>query len=325
MRTLSIKHESWPLRKIFTISRGSKISADVVYLEIQEGDYIGKGEAVPYKRYGESVASVISQIKAISNDLENGLDREELQDTLKPGAARNAIDCALWDLQAKIDKTPLYNELNINLSNEITTAMTLSMDSPEKMAAESFIYKTYDLLKLKLGAKDVLESIRAVREAAPYPKLIIDANEAWTLEQIKLWQEELFSLNVSLIEQPLPAGKDSSLSNFEHMVPICADESCHTTDDIARLADMYDYINIKLDKTGGLTEALRLKEQAHRHDLGLMVGCMVATSLSMAPALLLTENTEFIDLDGPFLLDKDRPPSLMVGPNSLRYNSDMWG
>ena len=325
MRTMSIHHESWPLKKVFTISRGSKIFAEVVYLEIEENGYIGRGEAVPYKRYGESVANVISQIQAVRSDLENGLNREELLDTLEAGAARNAIDSALWDLQAKIDETATWKKLNISLPNKITTAITVGMDNPEKMAAESLNYNTYDLLKLKLGANDVLESVRAIREAAPYPKLIIDANEAWNLEQLKTWQEELLSLNVTLIEQPLPAGKDSSLNTFEHMVPICADESCHTAMNIPQLADRYDYGNIKLDKTGGLTEALRLKEQACKHNLGLMVGCMVATSLSMAPALLLTEDVEFIDLDGPFLLDKARSPSLMAGPNSLYYNSAIWG
>jgi L-alanine-DL-glutamate epimerase-like enolase superfamily enzyme len=325
LRKLSVTHESWPLKKIFTISRGSKTSADIVYVEIEEGDHIGRGEAVPYKRYGESIMSVITQITALKNSIEKGINSEELLTVLKAGAARNAIDCALWDLRAKIDNTPVWKNLNKNVSGKITTAMTLGMESPAIMAAEALEYNKYDVLKLKLGSKDVIESVRAVRNVAPSPKLIIDANEAWTEKQIRAWQEELFALNVSLIEQPLPVGKDACLNSFNHLVPICADESCHTAKDIPRLADRYDYVNLKLDKTGGLTEALRAKEEAKLHDLGLMIGCMVATSLSMAPAILLTENADFIDLDGPFLLDVDRQPSLVVGPNCLLYNSDVWG
>lgn len=325
MRELSVSHQSWPLKKIFTISRGSKVSAEVIYVEIKEGDFIGRGEAVPYARYDESILSVINQIMSVKNDIENGLSCKELLSLLEPGAARNAIDCALWDLRSKINKIPAWNNLISDITIRMKTAITLSMDSPEKMAIEALELNDCDLLKLKLGSENVINSIRAVRRAAPKPRLIIDANEAWTEIELCSWQQELIDLNVSLIEQPLPVGEDECLKNFSHLVPICADESCHTTEDISQLADKYDYVNLKLDKTGGLTEALRTKEQAQKHGLGLMVGCMVATSLSMAPAMLLTENADFIDLDGPFLLDKDRQPSLMMGSDCLLYNEDVWG
>lgn len=325
LRKLSVTHESWPLKKIFTISRGSKSSADIVYVEIEEGNHLGRGEAVPYKRYGETISTVISQIMTLKNSIESGINSEELLTALEAGAARNAIDCALWDLESKIDNIPVWKRLSKHVPSRITTAMTLGMETPAIMAAEALECNKYDVLKLKLGSQDVIESVRAVRSVAPNPKLIIDANEAWTEKQIRDWQEELFALNVSLIEQPLPVGKDACLSGFNHLIPICADESCHTAKDIPQLTDKYDYVNLKLDKTGGLTEALRAKEQAILCDLGLMIGCMVATSLSMAPALLLTENADFIDLDGPFLLDMDRQPSLIVGSSCLLYNSGIWG
>jgi L-alanine-DL-glutamate epimerase-like enolase superfamily enzyme len=324
-RKLSVTHESWPLKKIFTISRGSKASADTVYVEIAEGNHVGRGESVPYKRYGETISTVISQIMTLKNSIESGMNSEELLIALEAGAARNAIDCALWDLQSKVDNIPVWKRLNKHVPSKITSAMTIGMETPAIMAADALEYNKYDVLKLKLGSQDVIESVRAIRCVAPNPKLIIDANEAWNEKQIRAWQEELFDLNVSLIEQPLPVGKDGCLNDFNHLIPICADESCHTAKDIPQLTDKYDYVNLKLDKTGGLTEALRAKEQALLCDLGLMIGCMVATSLSMAPAILLTENADFIDLDGPFLLDMDRQPSLIVGSNCLVYNSDIWG
>ena len=269
--------------------------------------------------------TVISQIMTLKNSIESGMNSEELLIALEAGAARNAIDCALWDLQSKVDNIPVWKRLNKHVPSKITSAMTIGMETPAIMAADALEYNKYDVLKLKLGSQDVIESVRAIRSVAPNPKLIIDANEAWNEKQIRAWQEELFDLNVSLIEQPLPVGKDGCLNDFNHLIPICADESCHTAKDIPQLTDKYDYVNLKLDKTGGLTEALRAKEQALLCDLGLMIGCMVATSLSMAPAILLTENADFIDLDGPFLLDVDRQPGLVVGPNCLLYNSDVWG
>ena len=325
LREVSFQHESWPLKKSFSISRGTKTSAEVIYLEIQQDHHKGKGEAVPYVRYGESIDSVISQLNTVKGDIEQGSDRNNLLDILPPGAARNAIDCALWDLESKLNGISPWKSANKNKPKSIRTALTVSLSSPDKMAEEALDYGKCDLLKLKLGSENVLESITAVRQVAPKAKIIIDANEAWSEEQLRSWQEQLFEMSIDLVEQPLSSDKDDCLREFQHLVPICADESCHTTEDIERLVGLYDYVNLKLDKTGGLTEALNCKNMAKERGLGLMIGCMVSTSLSMAPALLLTEDVDFIDLDGPFLLAKDRDPSLIGSSSELIYDSDVWG
>ncbi len=325
LREVSFQHESWPLKKSFSISRGTKTSAEIIYLEITQNHHKGKGEAVPYARYGESIDSVTSQINAVKDDIEQGFDRNKLLGILPPGAARNAIDCALWDLESKLNGISPWESLNQNKPKSIRTALTVSLDSPDKMAKEALNYGKCDVLKLKLGSKNVLESIAAVRQVTPKAKIIIDANEAWSEEQLRSWQEQLFEMSIDLVEQPLSSDKDDCLREFQHLVPICADESCHTTEDIDRLVGLYDYVNLKLDKTGGLTEALNCIDMAKQRGLGIMIGCMVSTSLSMAPALLLAEDADFIDLDGPFLLAKDRHPSLIGSSNELTCNSGVWG
>ncbi|MEC8955618.1 MAG: N-acetyl-D-Glu racemase DgcA [Pseudomonadota bacterium] len=325
LREISFQHESWPLKKSFSISRGTKTSAEIIYLEIKQNHHKGKGEAVPYARYGESIDSVISQINAVRGDIEQGSDRSNLLNILPPGAARNAIDCALWDLESKLNGISPWEIVNQNKPKIIHTALTVSLSSPDKMAEEALNYGKCDVLKLKLGSENVLESISAVRQVAPKTKIIVDANEAWCEEKLRSWQEQLLEMNVDLVEQPLPSDKENCLGDFQHLVPICADESCHTTEDIERLAGLYDYVNLKLDKTGGLTEALNCRDMAKELRLGLMIGCMVSTSLSMAPALLLAEDADFIDLDGPFLLARDRDPSLISSSGELVYNSSVWG
>ena len=316
---------SIPLKKSFSISRGTKTTADVIRLEIKQGEILGRAESVPYQRYGESINSVCEQIKKITIEIENGLDREKLGNLLPAGAARNVIDCALWDLESKIKKTPVWRLLNQSEPRDIETALTLSLDDPTAMTKEAESLGECSLLKLKLNASNVLESVSAVREVAPSARIIIDANEAWTVNQLKSYQSELLSMGVDLIEQPLPASDDCYLDDFEHLIPICADESFHTSSDFEKIKGLYDCINIKLDKTGGLTEAIKCIKKADEQKLKVMIGCMVASSLAMAPAILLTRKNEFIDLDGPFLIASDVTPSLKSGQAKLTYNSELWG
>ena len=325
LRQVTCQICSIPLKKSFSISRGTKTTADVIRLEIKQGEFRGRAESVPYQRYGESIDSVCEQINKITIEIENGLDRENLGNLLPAGAARNVIDCALWDLESKIKKTPVWRLLNQSEPRSIETALTLSLDDPSAMTKEAESLGECSLLKLKLNASNVLESVSAVRKVAPSAKIIIDANEAWTIHQLKSYQSELLTMGVELIEQPLPASDDHYLDDFEHLIPICADESFHTSSDFEKIGGLYDCVNIKLDKTGGLTEAIRCIKKADEQKLKVMIGCMVASSLAMAPALLLTGNNEFIDLDGPFLIASDINPSLKSGHAKLSYNPELWG
>ena len=325
MRKVSYCSRSFPLKKAFRISRGAKNSAEVVTVELIEGRLMGRGEAVPYARYGESVESVLEQINAIKNDLQNGIDNVNLNTLLPAGSARNAVDCALWDLESKIKDTPVWKLLKREEPKTVKTAMTISLDKPEIMAHDVASYGKHQLIKIKLNSKSVLESVSRIRSIAPHVRIIIDANESWTAEQLKAWQSDLHEMKVDLIEQPLPAGDDNALSEFDHLIPICADESFHTSDDIKRMIGLYDCVNIKLDKTGGLTEGLECIKKASESNLIVMLGCMIASSLSMAPALLLASDASFVDLDGPFFLKEDVNPSLISTSGKLCYSSELWG
>ncbi len=310
VRSLAVDAETWPIKGSFTISRGSRTAAEVVVVEIAEGGAVGRGECVPYAHYGESVAGVIAAIEALRGAVAAGLDRERLQDALPPGAARNALDCALWDLDAKRAGTPVWRLAGVPEPRPIATAYSISLDDPPTMAAAARANAGRPLLKLKLGADGVVERVRAVREAAPEATLIVDANEAWTPALLADALPDLARLGVAMIEQPLPAGDDAALAGIDRPVPLCADESCHDSATLAGLDGRYDMINIKLDKSGGLTEALRLADAAEAAGLGIMVGCMIATSLAMAPAALIALRARFVDLDGPLLLARDREPGI---------------
>jgi len=325
MRKVSFCSRSFPLKKAFRISRGAKKSAEVVTVELIERGLKGRGEAVPYARYGESVQSVLEQIDAIKNDLQNGISNVNLNTLLPAGAARNAVDCALWDLESKNTDTPVWKLLEREEPKNVKTAMTISLDKPEIMAKDVTSYGNQKLIKIKLDSKFVLESVSRIRSVAPQARIIIDANESWTAEQLKVWQSDLHKMKVDLIEQPLPAGEDNALSEFEHLIPICADESFHTSEDIKRMNGLYDCVNIKLDKTGGLTEGLKCIEKAGENNLIVMLGCMIASSLSMAPALLLASDASFVDLDGPFFLKEDVNPTLIKASGKLCYSSELWG
>jgi L-Ala-D/L-Glu epimerase len=325
-RHLEATIETFPIAGSFTISRGSKTQADVIVCTIFENGFSGRGECVPYRRYGETVDGVLSDILAIVPAVENGLSRQDLQAKMKPGAARNAVDCALWDLEAKKSRKPVADAIGATSREPVVTAFTLSLADPATMAEDARKNSERPLLKVKLGTENDEQRMRAIRAGAPRSKIIIDANEGWTEANIETHLAIARELDIALIEQPLPAGNDSFLSRIERLVTVCADESVHSTADLAALRDRYDAVNIKLDKTGGLTEALNMKAEATRLGFQLMIGCMVGTSLAMAPAVLLAQGAQYVDLDGPLLLAEDRPGGLRYD-GSLVYppTADLWG
>lgn len=303
--------EAWPLAAAFTISRGTKTQADVVVVEVEADGCIGRGECVPYPRYAETVDGVLATIEGLRAALAAGLDRDGLQQALPAGAARNAIDCALWSWEAARQHCRVHELLGAPAPEAVTTAYTLSLADAATMAAAAAQHKHRPLLKLKLAGDGLdAQRVAGVRQGAPEARIIVDANEGGLASTITGLLQELSALGVELVEQPLPAAADEVLAGIEHALPVCADESCHTLSDLPHLQDRYDMVNIKLDKTGGLTEALRLRDAARAAGLGIMVGCMVGTSLSMAPAVLLAQDAEVVDLDGPLLLARDREPGL---------------
>ncbi len=313
--------ERFPLARVFTISRGSKTHAEVITVTITDGKHVGRGECVPYARYGETLESVMAQIEGA-----RFTDRSSLQDALSHGAARNALDCALWDLEAKTSGRRIWELVGDTEPNGIVTAFTLSLDSPEAMEVQAAENATRPVLKIKLGTPDDLGRLEAVRRGAPKAALIIDANEGWSEQDYLTLLPHLERLGVVLVEQPFPAGKDQALETLPRPVPICADESCHVASDLNALKNRYDVVNVKLDKAGGLTEALRLRDDARAAGFGVMIGCMVGTSLAMAPALMVAKGAEFVDLDGPLLLAQDR--SSPIGFNGSILDSvprALWG
>lgn len=305
LRELTIRRRSLPLHSPFRISRGVKHAADVVTVEIRQADCTGRGESVPYARYGESVASVLDETEALRKELCAGMGRDELQARLHPGAARNAIDAALWDLESKLTGVPVWARLARAPRAPVVTALTVSLDTPEAMGKAASRMAGARLIKVKLDADDPSARIEAVRCAAPSARLIVDPNESWTLDILHDTLPALERAGVELIEQPLPAVGDGGLAGFSSRIPICADEACHTCADLPRLLDRYQAINIKLDKTGGLTEAWRLLRGARTQGFRIMVGCMVGSSLGIAPALEIAREAEFVDLDGPLWLEND--------------------
>lgn len=325
-REISFTKETWGLKAPFVIARGARIETHVVLVEITENGHVGRGEAVPNIRYGEDVDSVIKQIEGLSAALREGLNRDELALALPAGAARNSLDCALWDLQAKLTETPVNECLGLPYPDEIYTVQTVSIGSVEEMGKSAAKLKNFPMIKVKLDQNYVVERMRAVRKAAPDTRLLIDANESWSLDLLKEVIPALKELGVVMIEQPLPAGSDDVLAGYIFEIPLAADESCHTSADVERLKDLYDMVNIKLDKTGGLTEALKLAEAARAAGLEIMVGCMVGTSLSMAPAMMLATQTYFVDLDAPTLLAEDREYALSVWDGKMTpLDPRLWG
>ncbi|SMF38244.1 L-alanine-DL-glutamate epimerase [Tistlia consotensis] len=324
---LTAEAESWRLAAAFTISRGTKTHAQPVVATLSDGGQRGRGECVPYARYGETIESVLQQIEGLRPAIEAGrLDRQGLQSLLPAGAARNALDCAFWDLEAKRAGRPAWALAGLAEPGPVTTAYTLSLDTPEKMGRQAAANATRPLLKLKLAGPEDLERVRAVRANALASTIVVDANEGWTVEHYNRLAPALKDLGVAMIEQPFPAGEDAVLHDLERPVPLCADESCHDASTLDGLVGKYDIVNLKLDKTGGLTEGLKLKARAAELGFELMVGCMVATSLAMAPALLLAQGAKVVDLDGPLLLAEDRePPLRFEGSTVFPAEPALWG
>lgn len=307
---IRIQIERFPIAGAFTISRGTKTVAEVIVCTLVDGDHSGRGECVPYQRYGETVDSVRASIAAARSDVVNGITHDELRQLMPAGAARNAIDCALWDLEAKRDGIPTHEVACQLPPRPVSTAFTIALAEPEEMAAQARAAANRPLLKVKVGAGNDSARIHAVASSAPNSRIILDANEGWNESNIRQNLLLAAEFRVALVEQPLPVGEDAILRDIPHPVPICADESIHTTDNLENLTGLYDAVNIKLDKTGGLTEALELRDRARELGFGVMVGCMVGTSLAMAPAVLLAQDADYVDLDGPLLLARDRSPGL---------------
>ena len=304
---VTVTPESFRLAEVFAISRGARTEAQVLTVTVSEGGVTGRGECVPYARYGESLDSVAAQVAG----LPEGLDRAALQGLLPPGAARNAVDCALWDWEAKRTGRPAWQLAGLATppGPEIT-AFTLSLDTPERMRAAAARHAHRPLLKIKLGTEADMPRLEAVRAGAPAARIIVDANEGWSAEAYAELAPHLLRLGVEMVEQPLPAGADGMLAEIARPLPVCADESCHDRASLPALKGKYDMVNIKLDKTGGLTEALALKAAARAEGYALMVGCMIGSSLAMAPAVLVAQGAAFTDLDGPLLLAEDRASPL---------------
>jgi L-Ala-D/L-Glu epimerase len=302
---LSVEAVRWPLAAPFRISRGVKDAADVVVATIRDGDRTGRGEAVPYARYGETTTSVIEQIELARGAVAARLEHRQLQDLLPPGAARNALDCALWDLESQRQRKPVSTLLGRTLLPAVPSAQTISLDTPERMARAAAQLAHLDLVKIKVADRDPATLIRAVRSQVPRARLIVDPNESWSFDLLVTMQAVLREARVDLVEQPLPASLDDALLGFESSIRLCADESCHVAEDLPRLRGRYQVVNIKLDKAGGLSAALELQTAARAQGFGIMVGCMICSSLAVAPALHVARDAEFVDLDGPLWLRDD--------------------
>jgi L-alanine-DL-glutamate epimerase-like enolase superfamily enzyme len=319
---LEAKVEIFPLAQVFRISRGARTQAEVVSVVIYKNGLAGRGECVPYARYNETLESVIKQIESLPADI----DKKTLQNTLPAGAARNAVDCALWDLECKKLNQPFWQLAGMQMPEEKITAYTISLDEPSNMLKQAEKNSKRPLLKIKLGTPNDMPRLEAVRKGAPNSEIIVDANEGWNTEIYTKLAPDLVRLGVKLVEQPLPANEDAALIGLPRPLPICADESCHDRSSLPNLIGKYDFVNIKLDKTGGLTEALLLKNKALEDGFKIMVGCMVGSSLAMAPATLIAQDATFVDLDGPLLLAQDRNHGLFYDESWVHPPvKELWG
>lgn len=326
MRKLEVTSESWPIAGSFTIARGSKTQAEVIVVTLSENGFTGRGEAVPYSRYHETVPQCIASLEASRSAIEGGIDRLALPSLGLPKAAQNAVDCALLDLEAKKSNTPAWQLMGLHEPSSAITAYTLSLDTPDAMAKAAANAAHFPLLKLKLGRDGDIERLNAIREAVPNARLIVDANEGWSPDILQTMLEACEKYRVELVEQPLPADNDEALRNMPRGTIICADESAHDIAGLKNLVGKYDAINIKLDKTGGLTSALALAKAAHELNFKIMVGCMLATSLAMAPAFLLAQLADYVDLDGPLLLSKDRQHGITFSNGIMQPpHPSLWG
>jgi L-alanine-DL-glutamate epimerase-like enolase superfamily enzyme len=323
---LTVTRRAWPLARPITTAHGTQTTVDIVVAEISDTDSRGRGEGVPLRRYGESIDSVAAQLEAMKGAITSGLNRDTLQSAIPPGAARNALDCAFWDMDAKRAYCSVAELAGIAMVTSVVTAVTLDFDTPEKMAEQAAAHRTRPLLRLELGDDDDVERVRAVRQAVPAARLIVDANESWNEAQLAAFMPALSDCRVELIEQPLPANADDALARLASPIPISADESCRTLADLDRLDGKYQAITIKLDKAGGLTEALALAANAKRRGLRILVGGTIGTSLGVAPALLVAQQAEIVDLGGPLHLASDRVPGLRYDGSTIHPpDPKLWG
>ncbi len=329
LRSVRAYRETWPLAKPFVISRARADTTDVLVVEVDDGLWKGRGEACPIRRFGQSMEKALAEAEAMLSALRGGADWSKLHDLSSPGAARNAVDCAIWDLRAKRACKPIWELLDLPQWQPVETVFTISVAAPEAMAEAARDAGRYPILKIKLGGSDDDVRIRAIRDAVPDKRLIVDVNEGWTFAELERCLPAMIDARVELIEQPLPAGRDQELAQLPRAaraLPIGADESCHTAADIDRLAVLYDVVNIKLDKAGGLTEALRMVDHARVAGLDVMVGCMLGTSLAMAPAMILAQSSRFADLDAPLLIGTDRAPAMVYRDGIVFPPSpEVWG
>jgi L-alanine-DL-glutamate epimerase-like enolase superfamily enzyme len=323
---LTVTRRAWPLARPVTTAHGVETTVDAIVAEISDVESRGRGECVPLRRYGESVESVVAALEAMKGAITSGLARDTLQSALPPGAARNALDCAFWDMDAKRAYCSVAELAGLGASTPVVTAFTLDFDTPEKMAEQAAANRDRPLLRLNILGDGDVERVCAVREAVPTARIIVDANESWNERQLGEFMPALSDLRVELIEQPLPAGADDALARMQSRIPICADESCRTVADLDRLQGKYQAINIKLDKAGGLTEALALAAEAKRRELRIMVGGSIGTSLGIAPALLLAQQAHIVDLDGPLHLAVDRGARLRYDGSTIHpADPNLWG
>ena len=326
MREMTVRPESWAVTKPFVISKFTSTSAEVVVVEIGDGNLTGRGECERTDFYEPDYPDVVAAIEAARPAIEAGADNDELQTLMPPGSARNAVDCALWDLRAKYAGMPAWRVANLEPPGHCVTVFTISLGTPEAMARDAAEAAGRPILKLKLGGEGDIERVRAVRAAAPDARLTVDANEAWTPDMVLPTIDALAALGVEMVEQPLAIADDAYLATIEHALPIAADESCRDLGSLERIAGRYDLINIKLDKTGGLTEALALAKAGREAGLGIMLGCNLGTSLAMAPAMVLANQARYIDLDGPLLLAEDRVPGLVFEGSTIHPPEPaLWG
>ncbi len=324
---IRVFHQSIPLAKLFRISRGAKSTAEIIVVVLSDGEHFGWGEAVPYARYQESIDSVGQQLWQLQNKYSGAnIAPEELVNQLKPGSAKNALDCAIWDLRSKQQRKSIDELIQMPSPKSCITAQTLSVDSASEMQREAKMLGNAPLVKIKLDAESIIPKMQAIYAVCPDSQFIIDANEGWTLDVLSRVVEPLKEMNVVLIEQPLPSGDDELLEDFASPIPLCADESCHTSGNLDQLQACFQHINIKLDKTGGLTEALTLLKEAQMRKMGIMVGCMVGTSLAMAPAFALCNHADYVDLDGPLLVANDRSNGFLFDKGKMcGHDQLLWG
>jgi len=323
---LSFQCEEWPDVAPIRISREVTTSARIVVVRLEQGGHLGRGECCPYHHFGEAVDAVVETLERVRREVESGLSRAELQELLPAGSARNALDCALWDLEAKRTGTPVWKLAGAPETGPLTTTLTLGLDTPEAMAEAARRANGFTMLKLKLGADQDLERVAAIHEAVPGVDMVADVNEAWAPEQLADYLPRLAELGVRMLEQPLPAGGDRALGEIDRIIPICADESCMTRESLPSLVGLYDMINIKLDKSGGLTEALALAREAREAGLEIMVGCMPGTSLAMAPATVVGAYAPYVDLDTPLFRTRDRDHGLRYEHGKVYPPTpELWG